>query len=183
MKGVKMLIFTDASFSDNPKMSGLGSVIITDSEEISVGAYSKKCEDNNIAEVAAIAMALKHCETTKLFQRCEDKTVTFCTDSLYALRKVTEEREPKTDFEEKLLNYIQKSIKSANKKINFLHIKAHLDSDNKMNHYNKMADKIAGEYRMLGVELTNDKPKKKEKFFYTATDEKKISSKKKNRGR
>ena len=50
-----MEIFTDGSHSLKPRMSGVGAVIISNGREYEIGSSTNKCENNNVAEVMAMA--------------------------------------------------------------------------------------------------------------------------------
>ena len=53
-----MFVFTDASYSTGPKMSGCGVIIVDKNGDIySFGNYTRECKNNNIAEVWAVHQA------------------------------------------------------------------------------------------------------------------------------
>lgn len=159
-----MLIFTDGSFSTKPKMSGLGAVILFNDQEHTIGCYSKDCVDNNVTEIAAIAMALQYVDSK--MSKCSDKTITIMSDSEYALRKINQSCEGKDEFEQSCLDFINEfMMKHNSKKINFMHIKGHVHNGDKLSHYNNMADRIAGEYRLIGLELDREYQNKKRKLM------------------
>lgn len=155
-----MLIFTDGSHSLKPRMSGFGAVLIYKGREHTFGTYSNQCRDNNVAEIAAIAMAVQYIQDNKIVDKMEDKTITIISDSECALRRITQNREGSDEFESNCLNYIQEFLNSTNKKITFMQIKGHIHDGTKLSHYNNIADNVAGEYRRLGLELQQEKSKK-----------------------
>lgn len=150
-----MLIFTDGSFSRKPKMAGMGAIIVHKNNEFTIGGYSNKCEDNNVAEVAAIAMAIKYAKEKQLVD--DSKTITIISDSSYALRKIQMNRTGRDEFEQQCLDYIENFLIETNKKVNFLQVKGHIHDGTKLSHYNNIADDIAGQYRMYGLERYNNK--------------------------
>ena len=158
-----MLVFTDGSFSNKPKMAGLGSVILFNDQEVSIGCYTKECVDNNVAEIASITMAFQYIDS--IIPKCSDKTITIMSDSEYALRKINQKCQGKDDFEQKCLNYIFEVMAKHKKKFNFMHIKGHVHNGDKLFHYNNMADRIAGEYRIIGLELDREYINKKRKLI------------------
>lgn len=151
-----MLIFTDGSHSLKPRMSGLGAVIIHNNHEISIGGYSTDCRDNNVAEMAAIAMACKFVKENNY----KAKTISIISDSETALRKITRGAFGQDDYEQKCLDYIRDFI-IENPKVNFMQVKGHQTDKNKLSYYNRMADAIAGDYRKMGLELERTKPSKR----------------------
>lgn len=161
-----MLIFTDGSHSMKPRMSGLGAVIIHNDKEHQIGTYSDKCRDNNVAEMAAIAMACKYVKVNNI----QARTITIISDSECALRRITHGVFGQDKFEQECLDYIRDFI-IENPKVNFMQVKGHQNDNSKLTYYNKMADALAGDYRKLGLELEKTKPSKKKikkirKSFY-----------------
>lgn len=149
-----MLVFTDGSFSKKPTMAGLGAVIICDGKEHIIGCYRKDCSDNNIAEVAAIAMALQYINDCKFEQNYpNEKTITIISDSQYALMRIKNDSEGRTEEEKKYLAYIKEFMATSKKKINLMQVKGHTNQRDKLSFYNNMADRTAGEYRQVGLEL------------------------------
>lgn len=148
-----MLIFTDGSFSKKPKMAGMGAVIIDRDREFTVGNYSDSCRDNNVAEVAAIAMAIQYIRDKRIVDKTKDKTITIISDSQYALRRITGSQPGRSEFEQKCLDYIHDFLDETNKKVTFFQVKGHLHDGNKFSRYNNIADHIAGEYREYGLQL------------------------------
>lgn len=61
-----MEIYTDGSHSLKPRMSGVGAVILNNGKEHQIGGYTDRCADNNVAEVIAIAYAIKYIKDIKL---------------------------------------------------------------------------------------------------------------------
>ncbi len=158
-----MLIFTDGSFSTKPKMAGLGAVVLCEDKEHTIGCYTKDCVDNNVAEVASIAMAFQYVDS--MLEKTTDKTVTILSDSEYALRKINQRAIGKDEFEQECLNFIFETMKKHKQKFNFMHIKGHVHNGDKLSHYNNMADRIAGEYRLIGLELDREYQNKKRKLM------------------
>lgn len=161
-----MLIFTDGSHSMKPRMSGLGAVIIHNDNEHQIGTYSDKCRDNNVAEMAAIAMACKYVKNNNM----QARTITIISDSETALRKITHGALGQDEFERDCLDYIRDFI-IENPKVNFMQVKGHQNDGSKLTYYNKIADALAGDYRKLGLELEKTKPSKRKlkkirKSFY-----------------
>lgn len=146
-----MLMFTDASHSNKPLMSGVGMILIDKHKEYNAGAYTNKCKDNNIAEVAAVAFGLKYCSDNKIFDKSSDKTLTILTDSAYTVQRIRDNTPPRTNEEEEYLNYIHNFMKTSKFKIKFLQIKGHVHDGTKFAYYNNVADQIAKEYRYLGI--------------------------------
>ena len=153
-----MLVFTDGSHSLKPRVSGLGAVIIYNNQEYCIGTYSEKCRDNNVAEIAAIAMACKYIKNNNF----QEKTITIISDSECALRKITQGAFGKDDFEQSCLDYIRDFI-IENKKVTFMQVKGHRTDNSKLSYYNRVADALAGDYRKIGLELAKLKTSKKKK--------------------
>lgn len=151
-----MLIFTDGSHSIKPRISGLGAVIIDNDKEYQIGAYSDKCRDNNVAEIAAIAMACKYVKANGI----QSKTITIISDSECALRRITHRALGEDEFEHNCLDYIKEFIIEY-PKVNFMQVKGHQKDNSKLTYYNRVADVLAGDYRKLGLELEKTKPSKK----------------------
>lgn len=156
-----MIIFTDGSHSTKPRMSGLGAVILYKDKEYSVGTYTNQCRDNNVAEIASIAMAIQYISNNKILDRMEDKNITIISDSETALRKIKQKCVGKDEFECECLEYIQEFLDFTNKKVSFLQIKGHVHDGTKLAYYNNIADDIAGDYRRLGLELQQKHMNKK----------------------
>ena len=142
------MIFTDGSFSRKPKVSGIGYVILTNKCEISNGCYNFKIKDNNVAEVYAIYRALKFVENHNF----NDKTIQILTDSDYAVRKIKNMGLGRDELETKFLTYIQEFTSKTDKKISYMLIKGHQHDGSKYSYYNNLADNIAGEQRLLGLQ-------------------------------
>lgn len=157
-----MLIFTDGSFSRKPKMAGLGAIIVHNNNEFVFGGYTNRCEDNNVAEVAAIAMAIKYAKENKLAN--DSKTITIISDSSYALRKIQMNKAGRDEFEQRCLDYIENFLIETNKKVNFLQVKGHIHDGTKLSYYNNIADDIAGQYRLYGLEKYNNRLIKYKKY-------------------
>lgn len=161
-----MIIFTDGSHSTKPRMSGLGAVILYKDREHSFGTYTNQCRDNNVAEVAAIAMAIQYINNNKIVDRMEDNTITIVSDSETALRKIRQKCEGSDEFECDCLNYIQEFLAFTKKKVNFMQIKGHVHDGTKLSYYNNIADDLAGDYRRLGLELQQERKNKKHKGIF-----------------
>lgn len=156
-----MMIFTDGSFSRKPKVSGIGYVILTNKCEISNGCYNFKLKDNNVAEVYAIYRALQFVEK----HHFDDKTIQILSDSDYALRKIKNMSLGRDELESKFLSYIQKFVQKSDKKVSFMLIKGHTHDGSKYSYYNNLADHIAGEQRLLGLQrLKNIQNKKRNDY-------------------
>ena len=147
-----MLVFTDASFSRKPPISGCGIVILDkNNNEIQLGASSRKCKNNNIAEVLSIAIALDFINRNK--KRFEDeKTITIVTDSKYAIDHLNQHIY-NNDYEQELYDYINTCRCQMN--IKFFHIKGHVHDGTKFSYYNNIADMIAGDKRLEELEKYN----------------------------
>ena len=161
-----MLIFTDGSHSTKPRMSGLGAVILFNNREHTFGTYTNKCRDNNVAEIAAIAMAVQYIRDNKIVERMEDKTITIISDSETALRKINQKSQGQDEFESACLDYIQDFLTLTKKKIKFMQIKGHVHDGTKLSHYNNVADDLAGDYRRIGLELHRTRVSKKHRNNY-----------------
>jgi len=164
-----MIIFTDGSHSTKPQMSGFGAVILYKGREHRFGTYSEKCRDNNVAEIAAIAMAIQYIVDNKILESMTDKTITIISDSETALRKITQGTIGNDEFEKMCLENIHSFMSKSKKKIKFMQIKGHIHDGTKLSYYNNDADILAGEYRKLGLELhyaNAGKRKKKKKAWY-----------------
>lgn len=159
-----MLIFTDGSHSLKPRMSGFGAVLIYKDKEHTFGTYSNQCRDNNVAEIAAIAMAIQYIQDNRIVDKMDDKTITIISDSETALRKITQRHEGSDDFERSCLKYIHEFLDFTHKKVSFMQIKGHVHDGTKLSYYNNIADNVAGEYRRLGLELQQEKSRK-QKFI------------------
>lgn len=152
-----MLIFTDASHGYKPLMSGIGAIIIDQTKEYQIGAYTNKCKDNNIAEVSAIAFAIKYIADNQISDKSKDKTLTIVTDSSYAIHRITNYTPPRSEFEKSCLDYIHNFIKNTKLKVKFMQIKGHIHDNTKFSYYNNIADDIAGQYRYLGIHQYENK--------------------------
>lgn len=157
-----MLIFTDGSYSKKPNMCGLGAVILYNNEQIKIGSYNNKCNDNNIAEIAAIALAIHYIKNNNIVNNMSDKTINIISDSSYAVRKLSMRNSyGRDEVEQKYLDYILNFLNETNKKVSFLLVKGHSKSNDKLSFYNNMADNIAKEERLKGLQLYLRKNKKK----------------------
>ena len=147
-----MLVFTDASFSRKPSISGCGIVILDkNNKEYQFGSSSRKCKNNNVAEVLAIASAIDFINRNEeLFK--DEKTITIVTDSRYAIDHLNS-RVYNNEYESELYEYI--NINRCQMNINFFHIKGHVHDGTKFAHYNNIADEIASEYRLQELEKYN----------------------------
>lgn len=164
-----MIIFTDGSFSSKPNIAGFGAIILINDKEHRFGTYDNRCADNNVAEVGAIAMALQYISQYKIDKKEEIKSITIISDSTYALRKISNRLEGKDEFEQSCLDLIYEYMDKTHKKINLMQIKGHIHDGTKLNYYNNEADILAGEYRLLGLELhyaNGGKKNKKAKKFW-----------------
>ena len=147
-----MFVFTDASYSDSPKMSGCGVIIIDKNGDIySYGNYTNECKNNNIAEVWAVHQALSYITKYKIMERSGDKTINIMTDSKHVLKHLDDERT--NEFEARLFDEIR-DLRYEHR-INFFHIKGHNHDGTKIAYYNGISDSIAKEYRLLGLERYN----------------------------
>lgn len=153
-----MLVFTDASFSAKPTMSGLGVVLLYNDKEVSFGTYIKDCRDNNVAELAAITLACQYIDKNNL----PEKTITIISDSECALHRITYNAQGKDSFEQQCLDYIQ-DFCARRPKTRFMQVKGHIHDGTKLSYYNNEADIIAGEYRKMGLELERANPHKKKR--------------------
>jgi ribonuclease HI len=160
-----MLIFTDGSFSKKPDIAGLGVVLIYNGIEENIGCYSSQCRDNNTAEIASIALAIQYIEKEKILETCKDKTVTIITDSSFALQKINYDTHGRDRFEQDCLDSINNFMNKSKRKINFMQVKGHIHDGTKLSYYNDIADKIAGEYRMVGIELVNEPKRRRNKHL------------------
>lgn len=154
-----MLIFTDASYSNNTKVAGFGFVIIENDREFRAGNFHSNCKDNNVAEIGAIASALEYCERLQLFSQTKDRTLTIITDSRTAEGRILTNSPGQDEQEQKWLKQIQESIRKSKLKTRVLQIKGHNEKDSsKFSQYNALTDWIAGDYRYLGeIERRNQK--------------------------
>lgn len=143
-----MMVFTDGSFSKKPNVGGAGYIILSQNHEITGGRYLFNCSDNNVAEVFAIYSALKFIEKHNF----KDKTIQIISDSDYALRKINLNKEGRNEMESIFLKYIQEFQQKTNKKISFMLVKGHKHDKTKISFYNNLADEIAREQRLLGIE-------------------------------
>lgn len=144
-----MLIFTDGSFSKKPNVAGGGYVIIDKNHTITGGKYNYKCKDNNIAEIFAIYSAILFLEKHNF----NDKTIQIISDSQCAIRRINNDDYLSNDDNEiKFLNYIKNYIKNSKHKISFMQIKGHVHDNTKFSYYNNLADQIAREQRLIGIE-------------------------------
>jgi ribonuclease HI len=147
-------------------MAGLGAVIKYNDNEDCIGCYSQKCYDNNVAEVASIAMALQYVKDSNILEECRDKTITIITDSSFALHRINYNPVGRDQFEQECLDTIHNFMKESKRKVNFLQVKGHVHSGgDKLTHYNCIADRIAGEYRLVGLELLNEPKRKRNKHL------------------
>ena len=164
-----MIIFTDGSFSPKPNMAGLGAVILINDREHHFGTYDNRCRDNNVAEIAAISMAVQYIQQHKIDQRDDVKSITIISDSQCALNRITQRHTGNDEFESACLEQIFDFIDHSRKRVNFMQIKGHVHDGTKLAYYNNEADILAGEYRQLGLELhyaNGGKKNKKAKKFW-----------------
>lgn len=152
-----MEIFTDGSHSLNPKMSGVGAVIIDSGKEWEIGTYTEKCNNNNEAEVMAIAYAIKFIKEKKIDLYTNDNNIIIYSDSAYALRKLRDFEAGSSILEQKALDYIQNYLNNASKRITLFQIKGHVHDGTRLAHYNNIADMIAGDKRYLGLVRYQDR--------------------------
>lgn len=145
-----MLIFTDASYDSNNKIAGFGYVIITSDREFRAGGFALYCKDNNVAEVGAIAAALKFCQSQKLFQKSNDQTLTILTDSRTAENRINRNFDGSDDLEQGYLKYINYALSRIPMQCRVMQIKGHSDDGSKFSQYNQLADWIASDYLYLG---------------------------------
>lgn len=146
-----MIIFTDASYSSQTKVSGYGFVIVDKKFNYKAGNFSFKPKDNNVGEVAAIAEALEYSERNKIFERTDDKTLTIISDSASAVSRILCNKEGVDEFEQERLNTIHRILNKCKLKTTIFQIKGHNLTDNtKFSYYNEVCDAIAGDYRYLG---------------------------------
>ena len=144
-----MLVFTDASFSRKPPISGCGIVILDKHDrEFQVSTSSRKCRNNNIAEVLSVAVALDYINRNEE-QFKDEKTITIVTDSKYVIDHLNQ-HVYNNDYEQQLYDYI--NICRCQMNINFFHIKGHVHDGTKFSYYNGIADEIAGEKRLEELE-------------------------------
>lgn len=147
-----MLIFTDASFSRKPPISGCGAVILDkNNKETHISASSRKCKNNNIAEVLSVAIALDYINRNEE-QFKDEKTITIVTDSKYVIDHLNQHIY-NNEYEQELYDYI--NICRCQMNINFFHIKGHVHDGTKFSYYNDLADLIAGEKRLEELEKYN----------------------------
>lgn len=148
-----MLIFTDGSYSRKPNIAGLGVVILYRDKQINIGRYDNRCTDNNVAEVAAITLAIQYIKNNKIVDKIKDKTINIISDSSYAIRKINRrDSNGKDVFEQNCLDFIRNFLDETNKKVSFLQIKGHIHDGSKYSYFNNIADQIAGEERLNGIE-------------------------------
>ena len=152
-----MFVFTDASYSTGPKMSGCGIVIIDKKGNIyTFGSYTRECKNNNIAEVWAVHQSLKFIQQNKIIEKSGDETINILTDSKHVLKHLDDAR---TDsYETQLFDEIRDLRYEY--RINFFHIKGHTHDGTKIAYYNGISDCIAKEHRLLGLEKYNKYLKK-----------------------
>ena len=148
-----MLIFTDGSYSRKPNMAGLGVVILYRDRQVNIGRYDNRCIDNNVAEIAAIALAIQYIKNNKIIDKVKNKTINIISDSSYAIRKLNRiDSNGRDKFEQNCLDFIRNFLDETNKKVSFLQIKGHTHDGTKYSYYNNIADQIAGEERLKGLE-------------------------------
>lgn len=147
-----MIIFTDASYSSQTKVSGYGFVILDKDFDYKAGNYSFEPRDNNVAEVSAIAEALEFCQKNGVFRRTKDKTLTIITDSKVAVRRILMEIPGVDSFEQAKLNKIKEILGKVKLKTTIFQIKGHGKENDggKFGYYNEVCDAIAGDYRYIG---------------------------------
>ena len=141
-----MMVFTDASFSKKPPVSGCGIIILDKNNKVHrVGSSSRECKNNNVAEVWAIASAIDFIMTNKQKHFKDDKTITIFTDSEYALVHLDSDTHP-NEYETQLYTFINEARAKFN--IKFFHIKGHVHDGTKLHFYNNEADELAKEMRL-----------------------------------
>ena len=112
-----MEIYTDGSHSLKPRMSGVGAVILNNGKEHQIGGYTDRCADNNVAEVIAIAYAIKYIKDHKIVDNTKDKNIIIYSDSANALRKIHQLSPGKDEFEQQALDFIQDFLQTTSKKV------------------------------------------------------------------
>lgn len=152
-----MEIYTDGSHSLKPRMSGVGVVILNNGQEHHIGGYTDKCVDNNVAEVVAIAYAIKYIKDHKIVDNTKDKNIIIYSDSANALRKIHQLSTGKNEFEQQALDYIQNFLQTTSKKVTLFQIKGHVHDETKIAYYNNIADGLASDYRYLGLVKLQDR--------------------------
>lgn len=149
-----MIIFTDASYSNQTKVSGYGFVVLDKDFDYKAGNYSFEPKDNNVAEIGAISEALSFCQKHNIFNKTKDKNLTIITDSKVAVRKILMNLSGNSKFEEDKLENIRKILNSIKNKlkITIFQIKGHSKEKDysKFGYYNEVCDAIAGDYRYIG---------------------------------
>lgn len=145
-----MIIFTDASYSEQTKVAGLGFVIIDKKFDYKAGNFRINCQDNNVAELGAIAEALKFCQTSNLFKVSSDRTVSIITDSKYAVGRINSPNPNASEQEKEYIKIITEILDKCPLKSTIFQIKGHTKGEDKFSYYNNIADTIAGDYRYLG---------------------------------
>lgn len=146
-----MMIYTDASFIQKRKMSGIGFVIVDGDREHKSGFFTQKCQDNNSSEMVAIAGAIDYACKKRLFDKTKDKTVTIVTDSKYAILRYRDGYEGRDSIEKSMIDFVKDFMNNTNLKINFFYIKGHQPNKSKMEYYNNMADELSRKYRNMGI--------------------------------
>lgn len=145
-----MIIFTDASYSTESKVAGLGFVIIDKKFDYKAGNFKIDCQDNNIAEIGAIAEALEYCQKYNLFKLSGDRTVSIITDSKYSVGRIANPNPNASEQEKTYIKKINSILDQCPLKSTIFQIKGHTKGEDKFSHYNSIADTIAGDYRYLG---------------------------------
>lgn len=146
-----MIIFTDASFSSESKVAGFGFCIIDKKFEYKAGNYSQGHRDNNVAELSAVAEALRYSKKLNLFKLTDDRTLTVITDSKYAVNKILDNNINFIDDNEKqIVQEIKGLLKESKLKWQLIQIKGHMKGTDKFSYYNEICDRISGDYRYLG---------------------------------
>lgn len=148
-----MIIFTDASYSEQTGVAGFGFVIVDKKFDFRAGNFvlRKIVKDNNVAEVGAIREALRFCQGNRLFQRTEDRTLTVISDSKVAVARILENQAGVDDYEKDCLAEIHQILKTCPLTVHLFQIKGHSQQDQtKFSQLNQVADVVAADYRYLG---------------------------------
>lgn len=153
-----MIIYTDASYSKNKNMSGLGIVFVQEDNGKSrishFGTYSRVCRDNNTAEIAAIALVFDYLKERKCpIKLKQGEEITIVSDSQVALNKIHKMVFGSNDFERHCLRCIYDYCTYSGVKVVFRLCKGHCKDDSRDSYYNNMVDKLSNDYRKLGYSL------------------------------
>ena len=135
----RRFVYTDGSCINNGADNARGGVGVyyDDGRRFSFPLDSKSKQTNNVAELTAIIFVLR-----RLLQEEVVEPVTIVTDSKYSINALLGKRLDKT-YPNKDIIVLAQSLLLRLKNVDFLHVKAHTDSNDMHSVGNRIADELA----------------------------------------